>query len=220
MQIFPAKGDLKGLKRLAGLATLMCALTASIHIYSYRTIDPEHIRPVQQYASSSEVPEDICAYPYERAIESIDTPQQAQRYLWSCMTTKIPSPHETFRKNHEDGAGECWDYATSAAALLSDDGYPAYILTMRKETEPVGHAVFIYKDEKGFRALGNTPVQQAYDSIEGIVRHINRVEGRAYDTRMVIDLGRTYPDGSWIGNHSDTPPLRLKPYLWKGDSIE
>ena len=132
------------------------------------------------------------------AIKSVSTPQDAQKYLDSSFSydedKRTRKTGGTFKNTFKSGKGICFDYATMAAALLADDGYPPLILRLDGKTE--SHAVYLYKDNgsKKFGALGNSPRDPNY----GCIKDIALSFGESFDKFAVIDLDSSFPDREWI----------------------
>ena len=151
---------------------------------------------------------------WEEAIEAIQTPLEAQVYLddhFSYPSSSIDNGRvDSFKTNHSDGKGVCYDYAMAAAALLSDNGYPPLVLLVKN------HGVFLYREGDSYVALGNTPVMEGADSIEGLVGKISDITGVDYKTYAVFNLDDYYGDW-WVGGDGSksrsvsVPPWNLVP---------
>lgn len=76
---------------------------------------------------------------WEEVIAYIKTPNQAQDYL----------------DRYLDKKGGCVDYAVRAAGLLIDDGFPPIVIGLKGDS--LNHLIYLYRTEKGFSSLGNTP---------------------------------------------------------------
>jgi hypothetical protein len=104
--------------------------------------------------------DDYSTLSWQEAIVHVQAPVQAQHYLDTHLTQSnamsgyIPGlvswgeRSETFRINHTKRVGRCLDYASAAAALLSDNGYPPLILEMQGNLGY--HAVYLYRTPDGF----------------------------------------------------------------------
>ncbi len=168
---------------------------------------------------------------YQEAIATVNTPQEVQEYFkehWQFSQQEVtngyaksininlawtndPPSAETFKYNHTRRRGVCLDYALAAAALLSDDGYPPLILFM-KQALPAGvapnmekrHAVFFYRTEQGFTALGDIPKETKYpvSSLEDLVKSFRNFN-TTFGEFAVVNLDDNYPDRSWISGDID-----------------
>ena len=120
--------------------TLAGSLLLSAGCATYTTLSPNTIQPVKPIERSEEII-DYSRFTWQGAIAYIQTPEQVQDYLARHFlqenekSSYIPGlivfgkqRGETFRYNHTHRKGNCFDYATSAAALLSDNNYPPLIL--------------------------------------------------------------------------------------------
>lgn len=167
---------------------------------------------------------------YLQAIAFVHTPKEVQAYFkqhWEFSQQEIansyarngafpfslsgessdPPEVETFKHNHLRRKGLCLDYALAAAALLSDDGYPPLILFMRQALPPGAsisemkhHAVFLYRTEQGFDALGNTPRKAKYATLPDVVKSF-RTFDVTFNAYAVINLEDNHPGQEWI--HGD-----------------
>ncbi|MEK6969193.1 MAG: transglutaminase-like domain-containing protein [Nanoarchaeota archaeon] len=89
---------------------------------------------------------------WQEAIDQVQTPEQAQEYLDQHFSTDYDevgwhSKGESFKYNHSKAKGNCLDYATVAAALLSDNGYSPILLAMSDSN--TAHAVYLYRTKEG-----------------------------------------------------------------------
>jgi len=110
----------------------------------------------------------------------------------------ISDDRESFKKNHLDKRGICFDYATSAAALLSDNGYPSLLLSLKGESFFWIHAVFLYRTSSGFGALGNTPMEPLYSSVDLLVKDFKKRYGISFKEYSIVDLDKTFKHRKWI----------------------
>ena len=113
----------------------------------------------------------------------------------------------SFKIIHKNKVDDCDGGAVAAAAILSDDWFPPYILVMSDKEK--GHAVFLYQNQKGkYGSIGinnediNPPI---IDSLEELVRKIGKNIGMKDDINYeVYDLGSLHPD--FIDNDLDNCP--------------
>jgi len=132
--------------------------------------------------------------------------QMAQQYLNRTMEYDMAeldtrSIGESFRVNHEKRRGVCIDYASMAAALVSDEGFPPLMCIMAGESGR--HAVFIYRSEYGWGALGNTPLPPVYRSVDSLILSLGD-----FNRYMVVDLDRNYPRKEWMYGNVDMQELQ------------
>ena len=160
---------------------------------------------------------DYNALNWQEAIDYVQTPEQVQDYLENHFRYddnesglavvglfSIGGKGETFKYNHTKKRGICFDYSTVAAALLSDNGYPPLILILR-DGPFEGHAVFLYRNDFGFRALGQTPMPSRYEEFSGInglkyynsVNHLARSLNEEYGVHFtqfyIVNLDENIP---------------------------
>lgn len=157
---------------------------------------------------------------WQEAIIRVKTPRQAQHYLnthfeidfkelmWSFNFLGINffTKGETFKYNHTRRKGICIDYATAAAALLSDDSYQPLMLHMKCENKRDMHVVFLYKTEEGFGALGTTPEKPMYKTIDELVKSL----GEEYDIFSIVNLDENYKNREWIDGDIDLQGSQIK----------
>jgi len=181
----------------------------------FKAVDPYAIQPVEMIYESLKKeykqPIDFSKLNYQEAIEVVRTPYEAQKYLlehfiWDNKAGK----GESFKVNHIKRRGVCLDYASAAAALLSDNGYPPLILLMYSKEH--GHAVFLYRTEKGFGILGKPSSPPRYKSVKELMeKGINKMYQKKFTHYFVADLDESLKDRSWIySNDIDLQDLRLK----------
>src|SRR3989344_8847568 len=185
---------------------------------------PQHlIQPVNEIVASNNPRHSIIDYgidsveyfwgdPYKKltwqqAMEYVQTPEQAQVYLDRHFTTlRDDTIRRSFKYNHLiPGGKNCLDYANSAAALLSDDGYLQNYLCMFTEYLENRHAVFLYRTPAGYGSLGNTPIAPEHQTVESLVMAFEQIYGPKfkYDLYKIISLDYAFPDGEYIGGDGD-----------------
>ena len=149
---------------------------------------------------------------WQQAMEYVQTPEQAQVYLDRHFTAlrddtlRDDTIRRSFKYNHLiPGGKNCLDYANSAAALLSDDGYLPNYLCMFTEDLENRHAVFLYRTPAGYGALGNTPIAPEHQTVESLVMAFEQIYGPKfkYDRYKIISLDYVFPDGEYIGGDGD-----------------
>lgn len=181
----------------------------------YKTVSPSVIDGMKPINSPKEKVEkiDYSNLTWQEAIDYVKTPEQAQEYLrWHFEYDldeyngfslfplfNIKTKGETFRHNHTRRKGICIDYATAAAALLSDDGYPPLLLYIKKEKLGSSHVVFLYKADTGFGALGSTPEKPVHEKIEDLVKNISK----EYNYYAIVNLDENYKNREWIDGDID-----------------
>lgn len=210
----PAK---KTWKKIVVYTSVLSVLTLNSCFYipsrlKYKSIRPDlvdTIKPINNPAKEDNV--DYSKLTWGEAVAYVKTPEQVQDYLYKhfsydmeeyyCYNLfgifNINTKGETFKYNHTRRKGICIDYATVAAALLSDDGYPPLLLNMRSEDSQ--HVVFMYKTDEGFGALGSTSEKPVHKTIEDLVKAINP----KYEDYSIINLDDNFNDREWIDGDID-----------------
>ena len=175
----------------------------------YKTISPEDIQPVKPIEKhlngQVKAPIDYSKLTWQEAIEQVQTPEQAQDYLNKHLFYEESGHYDSFKINHSDRHGVCLDYATAAAALLSDNNYQPLILEMN-DGEKYSHVVFVYKLDGEYFALGNSPLARGYLSIDGLIKGLNQKYGKAYCNYFIFDLNANYKT-EWMNKDK---PIKLK----------
>lgn len=196
----------------------------------YKVMSPISIKPVKSIEKTVEKI-DYSKLTWREAIRHVQTPEQAQDYLkrhfdYDCNESAFALPGlfsmggkgETFKHNHIRRKGVCFDYATVAAALLSDDGYPPLLLDLQDGPSSDGHSLFLYRTDTGFGALGTTPMKPIYSSTNELVKNINTKYEEHYTQYNVINLDENVPCRQWIGGDMDLrPPIDI---FGKFNSVE
>jgi len=176
--------------------------SSTVYDYKPKKIEPKEVETI-----------DYSKLTWQEAIEHVKTPKQAQDYLyknfeidfkelmWSFNFLGINffTKGETFKYNHTRRKGICIDYATAAAALLSDDDYPPLMLHMKCDNRRDMHVVFLYKTEEGFGALGMTPEKPIHKTIDSLVTAL----GEEYDHFSIVNLDKNYKNREWIDGDID-----------------
>lgn len=195
----------------------MLTLNSCLHIPSrlrYKSIHPNFIsdiRPINDPAKEEKKDIDYSQLTWKEAIAYVKTPEQVQDYLYKHFeydfdeynsynlwgVFNINTKGETFKYNHTRRKGICIDYATAAAALLSDDGYLPLLLNMR--SEDMQHTVFLYRTDEGFGALGDIPEKPMHKTIEDLVKAISPT----YKYYSVTNLDDNFNDREWIDGDVD-----------------
>ena len=192
-----------------------CASTHKVTDISsvYGSIPPE--------AYSQEAEEvDYSKLTWQEAINHVKTPKQAQDYLYKHLDIDFRelmwgfnflginffTKGETFKYNHTKRKGICIDYATAAAALLSDNGYPPLMLHMRCDSKRDMHVVFLYKTKEGFGALGMTPEKPVHKTIDSLVNAL----GEEYEYFSIVNLDDNYKNREWIAGDVDLQGHRIE----------
>ena len=182
---------------------------------TYKTIPQDSIstvKPTENLVESEINSIDYSKLTWQKAIEYVQTPEQAQNYLDTHFKQQddgrlkryIPGlinfgkeKGETFKYNHFKKKGTCVDYATAAAALLSDNNFPPLIIGMRGSSR--AHAIFLYKTDQGFSALGVTPMMQSYSSVENLIKGFEEHWGYKFEkSYSIINLDDNFPNREWI----------------------
>lgn len=143
-------------------------------------------------------PTDFSRFTCEEIINLIDTPQQVQIYLDTHFTYERSILEDSFCKNHEDGTAKCLGYATAPAVLLSDNGFHAQLLSVKKQGEYEGHTIYPYHTKTGWGALGNTPLLPVYPDIDSLIITLEDKHGLEIDKYRWIDLEKRFPFKRYI----------------------
>ncbi len=167
----------------------------------YYTVNPDEIKIVKPIKKDIKKPYFWYLNPtWEKAIEYVQTPEEAQSYIGS------------LKKDN------CVEFGIACAAVLSDNNYPPYLLVMLpSSSDEYGHAVFLYRTEKGFGALGsgdemaldNGEMECRYKNIEELIRDYNHTYKYYNDKKkkemefnffsyFILDLNKIYPDKRWM----------------------
>ncbi len=99
----------------------------------------------------------------------------------------IQSLNTTF----ERGRGICRDGAIAIAALLEDNGYPSYFLSIDFVNDEIGHAVFAYQDVNGLWGSAGINksdfVKPNFRELEDLAKHISNEFG-PYEKHKLYDF--------------------------------
>ncbi|MCL5018786.1 MAG: hypothetical protein M1416_03435 [Candidatus Pacearchaeota archaeon] len=195
---------LKKVRTKIAACVLAGALLFNSGCMTYRNSIPADSIP------SVESSEEDTFYMYERmtseeSIKAVKTPKQVLDYFTQKMYYKNENnsiekgEYQSFKANHIDRKGVCFDYAMSAAALLSDNGYPPLVLILMGK--PINHSVFLFKQNDSYYALGNTSTYPEKSStIEELADKLspqNTVKSK-WEKYVIINLDEVYPDRKWI----------------------
>ena len=214
----------KILSKILLIAVLGVFLMPSGCLFYFKTI------PVNDLSSIKKMPltdtkivenADYSKMTAEAVIEFVKTPAQAQHYLdtyfeydikeasgFSMIFFNVRTKGESFKQNHAKRKGICIDYATAAAALLSDDGYPPLLLLLKR---PKGmHACFLYRTEEGFGCLGTWEIKPLYKTVEELVISLDYPK---YDYYCVVNLDEQFENRQWIDGDVDLQMLRVDKWI-------
>lgn len=203
---------------------LIIALASFMALYvggcrTYKGLSSKLIQPVASIESFSkrETVKDYSTLTWQQAIKHVRNHQEAQDYL-DRHFTQVPSRTvNSFAKSHKDPKADCIEYAISAAALLSDNGYVPNILNLFSRKHKEGHSIFLYKTDSGYGALGNSPMDPIYPSIRALIKGLNKKYNRDYKLFQVVDLDKTYPKRSWINGNKN---LHLRPSFFSQQFVD
>lgn len=194
---------------LSGLIALTTSLVFLFKGYSkegYKTVSSSSL----EYRQSTHKKQDRQAVlEWYDAIKIVSTPRGAQKYLESNFTYDADKATRktggSFKNTYKKGKGLCFDYATTAAALLADDGYRPLILRLDGKKE--SHAVYLYRDRETakFGALGNTPRAPEYECIRDLAMSF----GETFENFTIIDLDSSFPDREWVWGDIDLSGKRV-----------
>jgi hypothetical protein len=132
----------------------------------------------------------------DETIEMIQTPAEVLKYFSRNLKYEVTPGSPSFCEFNRHRSGDCFEYSISAAALLSDNGYPATLLFI--DGKDGSHALYLYQTEKGYGALSTMSFEPQYKSIEEIVEHFADKYDLIFDEYSVIDLDKTFPNKEWI----------------------
>lgn len=191
----------------------------------YKTVSPSVIDGMKSINSPTEDVEqiDYSKLTWQEAISYVKTPEQAQDYLDRYFEYdfdeyngfnlfglfNVCTKGETFKHNHTRRKGICIDYATAAAALLSDDGHPPLLLYMKRGESR--HVVFVYKTGECFGALSNNSEKPVHKTIESLVKSMRQYY--PYKHYAIINLDENYPDREWIDGDVDLQGARINNWI-------
>ena len=202
------------------IKTTLIALAGSLLLTSgcatYSVMSQDLIQSVTQVKRTIEGQTDYSKLTWQEAIKSVQTPMQAQDYLDNHFNSdndetgfalpglfSIGGRGETFEYNHTRQKGVCFDYATVAAALLYDNGYPPLILDMQDGVF-YGHNLFLYKTPTGFGALGYNHMKPNYPDVESLIKYINEIHGSNLTEYNIINFNDNFNNSSeWISGDRD-----------------
>ena len=147
---------------------------------------------------------------YTEVIRRVQTPNGARDYILRYLRPRERDNgrhYYSFRQIHNGFPVDCTEGAVAAAALLSDNGYPPYIMHIKeKRTEKSSHVLYIYKENGKFGSLGinfsdnNAP---QFETLEGLARYIAGGLNMQYDGYKIADLRFFFPDYIWGEERSE-----------------
>lgn len=116
--------------------------------------------------------------PHRKKIAEIDTIEEAMDY---CLNLEYCYDEEqygrecwvSFKKIHKSQKDDCDGGAIAAAALLSDDGYPAKIICMYGDDW--GHAIFLYEKNNKYGSIGINYSDcnlASFDTVDNLVKYL------------------------------------------------
>lgn len=140
------------------------------------------------------VPDDFDELTWEEAIRVVQTPEEANEYhKWSVIKSGDDTRFNhtySFRQIHEGAPMNCTELAIATAALLSDNGYPAYVVCVEDAWNWWGHLEFVYKQKGIFYTRSGRPYKTLNE-------YIAKVMPGKFVNYMVIDLNAEYGD-DWM----------------------
>ncbi|MDP3918623.1 MAG: hypothetical protein Q8Q35_01820 [Nanoarchaeota archaeon] len=169
----------------------------------------ESIKERVFYSQIKRIKNDYTVFSPEGIIRYALTPNDVQAYLDHHFTPNNFERTESFVENHKDKTGNTFDYAMAAAALLSDNGYTSNVLLLKRKNLR-SEAVFIYKTDKGFGALGQTPLRAIFPTLDTLIINLNQRYNKDYISYSLIDINQTYPNKEWMNSKEVLKPLRDK----------
>jgi hypothetical protein len=158
---------------------------------------------------------------YKETLKKINTIEEAMTYCSHIL--KYGGNHfdsiqyntndywASFKQIHKLKIDDCEGGAFAAAALLKDNKFPPYILTLFRKTKTnktIGHATFIYKTNKNYYgSIGIVNEDNAYPkykTIEALVNKITKHRKNKFLYYKIFDLNKQCP--SFIDNNIDNKP--------------
>ena len=173
-----------------------------------KTISLDEIQQAPQSEAKKEHVEDYSKLDWKEVIKKISTPEEAQYYLNTHFKYENEGRYESFKLNHRDGKGVCFDYALAAAAILRDDGYPSTILELTGDS--VDHTIFLYKQGENYHVLGNTPLASGFRDLGVLITILNARQGTNFDSYFIYDMEANH-GARWIGGRT----FFTKKYLFR-----
>lgn len=188
-------------------------------------VKPEDMIPVKKfplptpkdYLKAKELVESLKDKSYKDVIAALKTPLEAVVYNVELLEYKSDVEvfgkrdyHASFKRIHKNKKDDCDGAAIAAAAVLSDDGFPAYVAILETPGVDVAHEVFVYKTENGkFSSIGinDTDCLFNYNSLGELRVEICKGLRHKHTKITIYDLGKRYPD--FIDNDIDNDPQRL-----------
>ncbi len=136
---------------------------------------------------------------FKEAIKEIDSIEKAEIYVQNYLfykkdiiNDKEVEYYACFKKIHERKTDDCDGMAIAAAALLSDDGYPAYLLRLYENFKE-GHVVFLYKVNGKFGSIGHTNQDNyppRFNKVSDLVKKISKGMEANYKRYEIINLSK------------------------------
>lgn len=177
---------------------MLAAITVWLNLYT--PVEPEDMREAVLVVDESiQLPEDFDDITWEEAIRVVQTPKEAN----SCLGYIIRNSADdngfnrtySFRQIYEGAPTNCTEETIVMAALLSDNGYPAYALCIQDPWKWRGHLEFIYKKDGFFYTRSGKP----YKTID---EYIDKAMPGTFVNYMVIDLNAEYGDDWMSGSRN------------------
>ena len=186
-------------------------------------IDPKEVSAFNsQYANKNTDDEKervlaIADGSYKDVIRDLSSPLEAALYCTEVLKYDkdinvygVDSYFGSFKKIHENKRDDCDGGALAAAAILSDDGFPPYMLIIKGDlkAQVKAHVVFLYKDKNGkYGSIGinrldvNPPI---FDSVDSLANKLAMDAGFSLNCYEIYDLSKVYSD--FIDNDKDNDP--------------
>jgi len=155
--------------------------------------------------------EEIAKQDYKTVIKELKTPLEAIIYCTKVLQSRDDKIvygkldyWASFKYINITKKDDCEGGALAAAAILSDDGFPAYIAILRNFNE--NHAVFVYKTTEGnYGSIGLNDSDCISDckSLEELKERIGKGMWKKFNTLHVYDISKRYPDYINNNKHND-----------------
>lgn len=145
---------------------------------------------------------DVAKKDYKSVVKELKTPLEAIIYCTKVLSYKDDKIvygkldyWASFKNIHKNKMDDCDGGALAAAAILSDDGFPPYIMVI--ENLFSAHGVFVYKTTEGeYNSIGINAADciTSRKSIEELKEALS-MAARMENTKMQIyDLSKRFPD--------------------------
>ncbi len=129
------------------------------------------------------------------------TLEEIAEYQQSCIWPANEIFHDEWKsakRTHNEGYGDCEDYAINTAYFAEKLGYEPIIMVFKPEKFQTGHAVALFKKKENgeikYRYLDSSACSASYSSLDDIIKDLNKkytdrgVIKHPWTEHMVINL--------------------------------